>query len=556
MDTRRIASFAIRTGSLGLMWGLILSLSLAGRTWGALSGRTERARRLISQQHCPAAKPAMDARQQFIVFSPDTRLSRELLGELLGLRQRVYRFFGVSKVWEQPAFVLIFPSKEKYGLAGSGGAAIQFRYHGEDVRIIGSYLQEGLRERILPHEMVHFLIKDLSAVGAARGGEPPQLPVFIEEGIVEYFAAPQPRRILFEKNVWEAFQAGKLESFKKNVTTTGAWTESVVTERSSWPQRCQAYSVVSFLAGLPRGNVKLKNYIMSYGTLANRVPPGSACLRAFEMAFRQDYSSWEGLQNRWMGYIREREFVIVEGEGATVTASSGEKWEVRRASSPMLPLSGGKELCFHASGKGSFLTLESTAPAPGAYDVYAIYVQRPNGGQFGLAINATPFPRIFDGYAREERLCEPIHYGKSVVGGGEALLRFSVVGKQVISGGYEIGIDCVFLRRDRALERKNEAAAKRHMEVGARDYQRRDFKRAEGSLSEAIRLAPWDAGALEWRAYVRMALGRLNEAKQDMDAALRLKSDSPRLTELRKQIEEALGTVSGSATKENPPEGK
>ena len=168
---------------------LILAGSRGRQGWGALSGRTERARGLISRQHFPTSEPAMDARQQFIVFSPDSRLSRELLGELLGLRQRVYRFFGVSKVWDQPAFVLIFPSKEKYGLTGSGGSAIQFRYHGEDVRIIGSYLQEGLRERILPHEMVHFLIKDLSAAGAAGGGEPPQLPVFIEEGIVEYFAA-------------------------------------------------------------------------------------------------------------------------------------------------------------------------------------------------------------------------------------------------------------------------------------------------------------------------------------------------------------------------------
>jgi tetratricopeptide (TPR) repeat protein len=537
----------------GVLCLLILSATTATRGWAALSGTTERIRRLIGERHFPASEPAMDTRQQFIVFSPDTRLSRELLGEVFRLRQRIYRFFGVSKIWDQPAFVLIFPSKERYGLLGTGGAAIHFRYQGENVRIIGSYLQEGLKDKILPHEMVHFLIKDLSAVGAVAAGEPPQLPVFIEEGIAEYFTAPQARRILYEKSAWDALEAGNLEPLKKIVTDTGSWVDALIPDSSSWPQRSQSYSVISFLASLPRGNVKLKNYIMSYGTLANRVPAESASLRAFEMAFRQDYSSLEGFQQRWVQYIREREFVVLEAEAASVADSSGEACEVKSSPKRKLPLSGGKELQFHADGARSSLTLRTNLPRPGAYDLYAIYAQRPEGGRFQVTVNGKTFPKTFDSYARTEALCEPVYYGKSLIGGDGAMIGFSVVGKQVISSGYAIGIDCLLFRRDALLERKNAASAQRQVQSGTAYYQRKQFREAEAKFTAAIHLAPWDASGLEWRAYSRMALGRLGEAQQDVEAALKLKPDNSRLTELGKRINEVREKTSPSPSNEAPP---
>ncbi|NQT81412.1 hypothetical protein HQ563_00180 [bacterium] len=455
MATKGVVPFQLLKRSRGVLFGLILSASLAGEGWAALSGSTERIRDLIAKHDFPASDPAMDTRQQFIVFSPDRRFSRELLGEVMTLRQRVYHFFGISKIWDQPAFILIFPSREKYGLRSTGGAAIQFKYHGQNVRIIASYLQERLKERILPHEMVHFLIADLSAVGSARGGKPPELPIFINEGIAEYFTAHTARRILFEKTIWETFQARKLEPFKKIVTSTESWIEALAPGETSRVKHAQGYSIISFLASLPGGNLKLRNYVMSYGTLANRVPRESASLRAFEMAFRQDYSSWQELQNRWHQYIRERQMLVVEAESASVADSSGEKWEIRSASKEKLSFSGGKELLFHASDTGSFLTLQTIMPSAGTYDVYAIYTRSPQGGRFRLAINEKQFRGIFNGYANKKRLCEPVYYGKSLLADGPMTLRFSLVGKEAISGGFEVGMDCILFRRDARPEQRN-----------------------------------------------------------------------------------------------------
>ncbi len=517
--------------------GLILSVSFLGKGWTALSGSTERIRRMIAQRDFPATEPVMDTQQQFIVFSPDRRLSGELLKVVQELRQRIYRFFGISKIWGEPAFILIFPTRERYGLPSSGGAAVQFRYRGQNVRIIASYLQNGLKEKILPHEMVHFLIGDLSAVGSAPGEKPPELPVFIKEGIAEYFAAHQARRILFEKSVWEIFQAGKLEPFKTIVTSTAGWREAFTSGKEGWGLHAQGYSVVSFLASLPNGNVKLRNYIMSYGTLASRGSRESASLRAFEMAFRQDYASWNELQNRWIQYLRDREMVVVEAESATVSDSSGEKWEVKSAPEERLWLSGGKELLFDASKAGSFLTLHSTMPKPGAYDVYAIYIRGPRSGRFRLTLNGREFPIIFEGHARKEKLCEPVYYGKSVVAGGTMRVHFSVVGKEVVSGGFELGVDCLLFRRDRPLEERNRAAAQRYLQAGTDDYGRGGFREAEVNFTAAINLIPWDPMAMEWRAYARMAMGRLDEAQRDVEAAIKLDPENGRLAELRKQIE-------------------
>ncbi len=523
----------------GIACALILFLSLLGNGWGALSGSTERIRRAIAEHDFPASKPVMDTQQQFIVFSPEERLSRELLKVVQQLRQDIYRFFGISKIWDQPAFILIFPTRQSYALPSSGGAAVQFKYRGQNVRIIASYLQDGLKEKILPHEMVHFLVGDLSVVGSAPREKPPELPPFINEGIAEYFTAHRARRILFEKSVWESFQAGKLEPFKTIVTSTAGWREAFTSGKRGWELHAQGYSVISFLASLPDGNVKLRNYILSFGTLASRGSRESASLRAFEMAFRQDYASWQELQSRWMQYIRDREMVIIEAESASVSHSSGEKWEVKSAPAEKLWLSGGKELLFRAGKAGSLLTLQSAMPRPGAYDVYAIYTRGPRSGRFRLTLNGKEFPGIFDGYAREKILCEPVYYGKSILAARTITFGFSVVGKRAISGGFELGVDCLILRRDRPLEERNRAGAQRSLQKGISDYRRGQFAEAEASFTAAINLVPWDTTPMEWRAYARMATGRLDEAQQDVDAAIKLDPENRSLTELRKRIEAA-----------------
>jgi len=494
---------------------------------------------MIGKHDFPGSKPEMDAQQQFIVFSPDQRLSREVLDLVLKLKLRIYRFFGISKIADQPAFVLIFPTKERYGLRGTGGATIQFKYRNRHVRLLASFLQEHLKDRILPHEMVHFLIADLSTIGSGVEGKPPELPIFINEGIAEYFSASPGRRLLFEKSLWESYQARKLEPFKKIVTSTAHWVEALTGGESSWAQRAQGYSVISFLASLPNGNVKLRNYILSFGTSAGRVSREEASLRAFEMAYRQDYSSWEGLQRRWVQYIRDREIVVLEGEAASVVDSSGEKWEVKKVAKKKLWLSGEKELIFHASKPGSFVSLQSDFTRPGAFDVYGIYIQSPDSGRFKLSVNGREFPSVFEGYDRKEKLCKPVYHGKSLIGPGPLTTRFSVVNKNRISGGYEVGIDCLVLRRDRRLEEKNRATARRYLQAGADNYRRRGFKEAEANFTKVLNLVPGDVTVLEWRAYSRMALGHLDEAEQDVDAAIKLAPQNARLSELKKRIEAA-----------------
>ena len=515
---------------------ILLSVAITGRGESALSGSTQQIRRAIGEHDFPGVEPAMDTQEQFIVFSPDRNLSKALLDRALKLRLEIYRFFGISKVWDEPAFILVFPTKERYGVLGTGGASVQFRYRSQSVRIIGSYIQEGLEERILPHEMVHFLIADLATVGSSREGESPQLPFFVNEGIAEYFTASPGRRLLFEKSAWETFQAGKLQPLRAVVTSTATWAEAKPGAEGARTHRAQAYSVVSFLASLPDGNLKLRNYISAYGTSTGRVPRESASLQAFETAFRRDYSSWEGLQDRWVQFIRDREIVVWEGESAFLGDSSGEQAEVRSVPEEKLWLSGEKELVFHAGKLGSFVSIQNTLARSGAFDVYAMYIQGPTSGRFRLALNNKEFPGVFDAYARTEKICEPVHYGKALLAAGTVEARFTVVGKAPVSGGFEVGIDCLLLRRDRALEERNRAAAQKYLRAGADYYKRKQFKQAEKNFTAALNLVPGDVTTLEWRAYTRMALGRLDEAKQDADAALKLAPANRRLIELKKRI--------------------
>lgn len=430
---------------------LALFLCLMGTAHAALSGSTKRIRDMIARNDFPGSQPVMDTQQQFIVFSPDPRLSREVLDLVLNLRRQMYAFFGISKISDQPAFVLIFPTKERYGLAGTGGAAVQFKYRNQYVRMLASYLQEKLKEEILPHEMIHFLIADMSTVGSGVEGKPPELPIFINEGIAEYFSASAGRRILFEKTVWETYQAKKLEPVKGIVTSTSNWVEALTPGQGAWAQRAQGFSVVCFLMSLPDGNVKLRNYILSFATTAGRVAREDASLRAFEMAFGRDFSSWDELQNRWANYIQEREIVVLEAESASVADSSGEKWEIRTHPKEKLWLSGGKELVFRAEKPGSFVSLETDFTGAGVFDIYGIYTQGQTYGRFKLAINGREFPVLFDAYERRQKLGEPFLHGQAFLPAGPISARFSVTDKLAISAGYDLGIDCLILRRKSRL---------------------------------------------------------------------------------------------------------
>jgi hypothetical protein len=246
-----------------------------------------------------------------------------------------------------------------------------------------------------------------------------------------------------------------------------------------------------------------------------------------------------------MQFIRDSEIVVVEAESASVVDSSGEKWEVTSPPKQKLWLSGKKGLLFHASKKGSFLTLHGTMPRPGAYDVYAVYTRSPRGGRFQLSLNGKEFPGIFDAYAREEKLSEPVYYGKSLIPPGTVTLHFSVVGKEAISAGFEVGADYILLRRDRRLEERNWVTAQKYFRAGTDDYQRGRFSEAEANFTAAIDLFPGNAAALQWRAYARMAMGKLEEAQHDAEAAIQLDPGNPVLTELKNRIERAKG---GSST--------
>lgn len=519
---------------------LALLLFLAGTAHGALSGSTRHIRDTIAREQFPGSQPVMDPQEQFIVLSPDLRLSREVLNLVLNLRRQMYSFFGISRISDQPAFVLIFPTKERYGLAGTGGATVQFKYRNQYVRMLASYLQEKLQEEVLPHEMVHFLIADMSTLGGGVEGKPPELPIFMNEGIAEYFSASAGRRILFEKTTWETYQAGKLDPVKAIVTSTANWAEALTPGQGAWTQRAQGFSIVSFLTSLPDGNVKLRNYILSFATTAGRVAREDASLRAFEMAFGRDFSSWEELQSRWANYVQEREIIFLEAESTSVADSSGGKWEIRTHPREKLWLSGGKEVVFHAEKPGSFVSLQAEINRPGVFDVYGMYTRGQTHGRFKLAINGREFPVLFDGYQRRETLSEPFHHGKAMLGPGPITARFSIVEKLPISSGYDIGVDCFILRRDSRLEEQHRASARQFFQIGISDYQQGQFQEAEDNLTKALELLPGDVRALEWRAYARMALGRPEEAQQDVDAAIKLAPRTPRLEQLKKRIESAV----------------
>ena len=116
-------------------------------------------------------------------------------------------------------------------------------------------------------------------------------------------------------------------------------------------------------------------------------------------------------------------------------------------------------------------------------------------------------------------------------------VHFSVVGKEVVSGGFELGVDCLLFRRDRRLEEKNRAGAQTYLQKGISDYRRGRFAEAEANFTSAINLLPGNAPALEWRAHARMAIGKLDQAQRDVEAAIKLNPENRRLAEVKKQIE-------------------
>ncbi|MFQ5793416.1 MAG: hypothetical protein ACE5JI_23335, partial [Acidobacteriota bacterium] len=81
--------------------------------------------------------------------------------------------------------------------------------------------------------------------------------------------------------------------------------------------------------------------------------------------------------------------------------------------------------------------------------------------------------------------------------------------------------------------------AKRYFQAGTGDYRRGRFREAEANFTMAIKLLPGDVPALEWRAYVRTAMGRLDEAQQDVDAAIKLDPENRRMKVLEQRIEAA-----------------
>jgi len=239
--------------------------------------------------------PATDPRLQFMVYADDAQMAQRVLAVALKHRARAQQFFGTSIIWKEPALILVYPTLMSYyrswGMFGTAGVQVQFRYKGTKVKLIVTYEGKRLLEHTLPHELMHLLMYDMSNrhYFEGRRRDPVHMPMWIQEGLAEYMTAGTERRQDYEKLVYWALHEKKEIPLRRLLVLMGY-------DRRVLLHYAEAYSFVAFLAASAGdGRIRLRNYITSFNEPTLAKEP----LKVFEMAFQGVVPSLDVLEQRW-----------------------------------------------------------------------------------------------------------------------------------------------------------------------------------------------------------------------------------------------------------------
>jgi tetratricopeptide (TPR) repeat protein len=243
---------------------------------------------VLSRKGCAAAT---DVRKQFTVIAPDQAAAEEIAEIACRTRRSLYAFLNCTRRWKYPAVIKIYPTEEAYRLVmpveGSGGAAALLSYKGKKMRLILSY-NDPMLKHTLRHEIVHLLVADLAnREFLKRGGFEEKVPLWFSEGMAEYLTAPKAKRNAYRELVYAAMKKNLAYSMRELISM-GAYPENAGLFYA------QSYALVAFLAKVPHGPVKLRNFITTSMAFDAE--------RRLLSAFTRDFTSLKSLADAWRMY--------------------------------------------------------------------------------------------------------------------------------------------------------------------------------------------------------------------------------------------------------------
>ena len=105
--------------------------------------------------------------------------------------------------------------------------------------------------------------------------------------------------------------------------------------------------------------------------------------------------------------------------------------------------SGEAQLWWKPAAPGARLTLTLPVTSAGDYDLVGYFTQAPDYGDVSVRVNgsADPLPTVFHGYAETVKPSGPISLGRVSLKAGANRLDLEVMGKDVLSSNYLVGLD-------------------------------------------------------------------------------------------------------------------
>jgi hypothetical protein len=247
---------------------------------------------------------AKDPREQFIVYAKSGERARQVLDVAVKRRQQAQQFFGTSVIWKEPAVILVYPNRRAYLESGghpfSAGEQMQGRYRGRGVKIklVMTYEGEDVLDSILPHELMHLLITDMTNGNYFEGrrAELAPVPMWVHEGMAEYMTADADKRELYERLVYWAFYEGEQIDLDEMLPLMDYHRKIIL-------HYAESYSFIAFIAAtMPNGRLRLRNYLTSFNQNDRADDP----MEIFRLAFQGTAPSIDALEQRWRSWVRQQ----------------------------------------------------------------------------------------------------------------------------------------------------------------------------------------------------------------------------------------------------------
>jgi hypothetical protein len=229
-----------------------------------------------------------DPQRRFIVICPDRDLGLKILARENQLYDKYQKTFRTASIWEQPAIIKIFPEHASYAAKFNSYStlafAAKFGKNGYTNRLIASWVQDDLIQKLLPHETAHMIIFDLAKIDEINSSQNANvLPHWVNEGLAEYFETPD------DMTTFKIYIMALAFREKGNIPLDKFFAFTQYPDNTYYFY-IQSELMIRFLLSRPNGSHKVRNYIT---TFRSKVKDG---LRAFTLAF-PEYSNLQALQN-------------------------------------------------------------------------------------------------------------------------------------------------------------------------------------------------------------------------------------------------------------------